>query len=155
MIQKLPILLEGNPILRIPCTPVKYVHKEDMDLALSMTKTMIHANGIGLSAPQIGKSIQLIVVDTTYVEPGGTSAIMFNPEIIESEGEVTSLEGCLSLPDKLVKVKRKEKIKVRYLNIQNQPIERKFTGVAAIAIQHELMHLQGKILSDYIDNGEL
>src|SRR4030067_982026 len=98
MIKKLPIILEGDPILRQVCTPVKYVHREEMDLALSMTHTMISANGIGLAAPQIGKSIQLIVMDTTYSEHGATSAIMFNPELLHGEGRVTSKESCLSIP---------------------------------------------------------
>jgi peptide deformylase len=150
MIKKLPILLEGDPILREICTPVKYVHQEEMDLALSMTHTMVHANGIGLAAPQIGKTIQLIVMDTLYVDKfDGASAIMFNPELLHGEGRVTYKEGCLSIPKKFVEVERFAKIKVKYLNIQNKTIIREFKGLAAIVIQHEMDHLVGVILSDH------
>lgn len=150
MIKKLPILLEGDPLLRVVCQPIEKVTAELQDLALSMTHTMVHSNGIGLSAPQIGKSIQLLVVDTTYTERGGTAAIMFNPELLHGEGKVTSKEGCLSFSKNyFVEVERFVKVKMKYLNIQNKPIIREFTGLAAIALQHELDHLNGIILSDY------
>jgi len=156
MIKKLPILLEGDPILREICTPVKYVHQEEMDLALSMTSTMISANGIGLAAPQVGKTIQLLVMDTLYTDKfDGASAIMFNPELLHGEGRVVYKEGCLSIPKKFVEVERFAKIKVRYLNIQNKPIVREFKGLAAIVIQHEMDHLVGIILSDHEEGKEL
>ena len=150
MVKRLPILLEGDPILRIPSVPVESVTPELQDLALSMTSTMVHASGLGLSAPQIGKNIQLIVIDTTYVQKfGGASAIMFNPELLHGEGLIESEEGCLSLPKKTVKVERFAKVKIKYLNIQNQSIIREFTGLSAIVVQHEISHLEGKLLSDY------
>ena len=149
MNKKLPILLEGNPILRIPCIPVRYIDRELMDLALSMCRTMVAAQGIGLSAPQIGKSIQLLVVDTIYSESNGTSAIMFNPELLHGEGSVINKEGCLSIPGKVVEIERFAKVKVKYKSIQNQEIIREFVGLAAIAVQHEMDHLNGIILSDH------
>lgn len=149
MNKKLKIFKEGDPELRVKCKPVKYVFREQMDLALDMCTTMIAANGIGLSANQVGKDIQLLVIDTSYTEYGGTSAIMFNPEILHGEGTVLSKEGCLSIPGKTVEIERYKKIKVKYLNIQNNDTIRMFEGLAAIAIQHEMDHLNGIILSDH------
>jgi peptide deformylase len=152
MIKNLPILLEGNLLLRQVCVPVDKVGPEEMDLALSMTSTMVKANGIGLAANQVGKNIQLLVMDTLYTSKfEGASAIMFNPEILHGENTVISKEGCLSLPGKLVEVERFNKIKVRYLNIQNHYVIREFVGLPARVIQHEMSHLEGKVLSDFIE----
>lgn len=155
MINKLTILPDSDPILRIPCSPVESVTPELQDLALSMTKTMVHANGIGLAGPQVGHSIQLIVMDTMYQEKfNGASAIMFNPEILHGEGLIRSKETCLSFSKTYsVEVDRFSKVKIKYLNIQNQSIIREFKGLAAIVLQHEIEHLQGILLSDH-DNKE-
>jgi peptide deformylase len=110
---------------------------------------MINANGVGLAAPQVGRKIQLIVYDTTFSEENGSTAIMFNPEIMHGEGICESIEGCLSLPGRSIKVERNRKIKVKYLNIYNEIVIRELTGLAAVAVQHEIDHLHGIILSDY------
>jgi len=146
--KKLAILLEGDPILKIPCEPIEEVTTELQTLAFNMCSTMIRSEGIGLAANQIGRSIQLLVVDTIYNEMGGVSAIMFNPKLLKGEGSITTQEGCLSLPNKRIEVERYSRIEVEYTNIQNKCIIREFKGLAAIAIQHELDHLQGITLSD-------
>ena len=114
-----------------------------------MLETMLHYNGIGLSAPQVGVSQQVIVFDTTEVEENGTSGIMFNPEILHGEKTVEFREGCLSLPHRKVLTKRSKRIKVKYLNMFNEPTIKEFEGLAAIVVQHEVDHLQGILLSDY------
>jgi peptide deformylase len=146
---KLKIAFDGDPILRGPCEPVKKVTPELSKLALDMCETMINANGVGLAAPQVGRKIQLIVYDTTFSEENGSTAIMFNPEIMHGEGICESIEGCLSLPGRSIKVERNRKIKVKYLNIYNEIVIRELTGLAAVAVQHEIDHLHGIILSDY------
>ena len=146
---KLKIILEGDPILRGPTEPVKKVTPELSKLALDMCETMVSARGIGLAAPQVGKKIKLLVYDTTFVEDGGSTAIMFNPEILHGEGVCESIEGCLSLPGRMIVVERHKKIKIKYLNIYNETVVRELNGMAAIVVQHEIDHLLGIILSDY------
>jgi peptide deformylase len=146
---KLKILLDGDPGLRGVSAPVKEITKELKKLALDMCETMIHSGGIGLAAPQVGRKIQLIVFDTTFSEDNGSTAIMFNPEIMHGEGVVSSVEGCLSLPGRQIPVERYKSIKVKYKNIYGEALIKTFDGLAAVVIQHELDHLQGIILSDY------
>ncbi len=146
---QLKIVLEGNPILREPCEAVKKVTPELVKLASDMCQTMILANGIGLSAPQVGRKVQLLVYDTSLVEKNGSTAIMFNPEILHGENACDSIEGCLSLPGKEIKVERFKKIKVKYLNIYNEIVIRELNGLSAVVVQHEIDHLHGIILSDY------
>lgn len=146
---KLKILLEGDPALRGTCEPVKTITQELYKLALDMCETMVNAEGVGLSAPQIGRKIRLIVYDTTFAEDSGSTAIMFNPEILHGEMVCQSLEGCLSLPGRAISVERYAKIKVKYLNIYGETVIRELEGLAAIAVQHEIDHLNGTVLSDY------
>lgn len=146
---KLKIIFEGDPILRGTCVPVKKVTSEFINLALDMCETMIEAEGIGLAAPQVGKKIQLLVYDTTFSEENGSTAIMFNPEIMHGEGSCISMEGCLSLPGRRIPVDRYKKIKIKYLNIYGEIVIRELTGLAAVVVQHEIDHLQGILLSDY------
>jgi peptide deformylase len=146
---KLKIILEGDPILRGPSEPVKKVTPELKKLALDMCETMIAAQGIGLAAPQIGRKKQLIIYDTTFAEENGSTAIMFNPEIMHGEGFCESVEGCLSLPGRAIKVERYSKIRIKYLNIYGEIVIRELTGLAAIVVQHEIDHLNGIVLSDY------
>ena len=150
MTTKLKVLLEGDPALRVVCEPVKEVTSELMGLAFNMSATMVAAGGIGLAAPQVGRNIRLLIMDTSYVTGyKGPSAIMFNPEIMHGEGNACIEEMCLSIPGKKVKVNRYAKVKVKYINIQNAAVIREFSGLAAIVIQHEMDHLDGIILSDH------
>lgn len=155
MNKKLQILKEGDPILREVCVPVERVTSELMDLAFSMSVTMIGSSGIGLAAPQIGKAIQLIVFDTSYTDRyDGTSGILFNPELLHGEGSIRLKEECLSIPGKRVEVERYAKVKIKYLNVQNQMVIREFKGLTAVVVQHEMDHLAGIILSDHEEGEE-
>lgn len=146
---KLKILLEGHPTLKEISEPVEKVTPELHKLALDMCETMLLAKGIGLAAPQVNKKIRLIVYDTTNSEKNGSTGILFNPEILHGEGVCDSLEGCLSLPKKLVTVRRSSKIKIKYLNIYGETVIKELSGLAAIVVQHECDHLDGIVLSDY------
>lgn len=155
MNKKLPILKEGDPILREICTPVEKVTPELMDLAFDMIRTMTHSDGIGLAAPQIGRPIQLLVFDTFYTDKyEGTSGILFNPELMHGEGSICLKEQCLSIPGKKVEVERYAKVKIKYLNVQNQIVIREFKGITAVVVQHEMDHLAGIILSDHEEGKE-
>lgn len=115
-----------------------------------MIETMYKANGIGLAAPQIGISKRLIIVDTSPRQENQGLIVLINPEIIQSEGEILSEEGCLSLPGFLTRLKRKERVLVRGTDRKGKEIEIEAEGLLARALQHEIDHLDGTLLIDRI-----
>ncbi len=143
---------EGDPILRKECRPVKEINERMQVLIEDMFDTMYEANGVGLAAPQIGILRQLVVIDVNPEEP--EPLVLINPEIIESEGEETDQEGCLSVPGMSGAVKRAAKVKVRTMDMEMQPYELEAEGLLARCMQHEIDHLHGIL---YIDKviGEL
>lgn len=102
-----------------------------------------------MAAPQVGLLQRIIAVDTTRSQAEGISLIMFNPKIISSEGRKKTTEGCLSLPGRSIVVKRSKRIKVRYQNIEGEELVQEFRNLQAIVIQHEIDHLNGKLMTDY------
>jgi peptide deformylase len=139
----LPIVQEGAPVLRQPAVPVKKVTKRLAKLVDDMFETMREADGVGLAAPQVGVSEQLVVID---VGEGGVA--LFNPEIIEAQGQETDLEGCLSIPDKVGYVTRAEQVIVHGLNRHGKPTVVRGSGLLARALQHEIDHLAGVLFVD-------
>ena len=121
-----------------------------------MFETMHNADGVGLAAPQIGLSIQLLVIDAdavskSYPECKGFKRVMINPEITElSSEDITLEEGCLSFPGIHEKVTRAEKISVRYIDENFDEHEEKIEGFAARIVQHECEHLEGHVFIDNI-----
>ena len=128
----------------------------DNDLARlveDMAETMYDAPGIGLAAPQIGKSIKLIVVDTTKDKEGENQYMpMINPEIIAHESSQLDEEGCLSVPDLTANVKRYLKITVAYQDLQGQPHELSTENRFAVVLQHEIDHLNGILFIDHLSS---
>ena len=113
--------------------------------ATDMLKTMYLSNGVGLAAPQVGISKRLIVVDCNQ-----KPIILVNPEIVESEGEMYGIEGCLSFPDVFIEVLRASSIKIKYQNLQGKRLELEAHGdLLSRCIQHEIDHLDGKLFIDY------
>jgi peptide deformylase len=124
-------------------------------LILDMYETMYAAHGIGLAAPQIGKSIRLFVVDGTTLEEEPTlkdfKQAFINPVIFKETGtEWEFEEGCLSIPNIREEVSRKEKINVKYFDVNWQLKEEEFSGMKARIIQHEYDHIEGKLFIDYL-----
>jgi peptide deformylase len=120
-----------------------------------MNETMNAAHGIGLAAPQIGKSVRLFVVDGTSVEDEPELAdfkkTFVNPEIIDQDGEEWAFEeGCLSIPTIREEIFRKEKIRIRYFDENWIPREEEYDGMKARIIQHEYDHIEGKLFIDYL-----
>ena len=146
---QLKILQEDDPVLRGICDDIKEITPKLNQLAIDMMETMTIHEGIGLSAPQVGHKINLIVFDTSFSEDDGKIGIMFNPEIMHGEGSISTIEKCLSFPGRRIKVKRFKKIRVKYLNTQNEKCIVDLEGLAAIAAQHEIEHLLGILLIDY------
>lgn len=127
-------------ILETPCEKVTVFDRELIKLLNDMYETMIHADGVGLAAPQIGVNKQVAVID---IGDHHGKMELINPKIIEKRGEQIGLEGCLSLPGLFGDVKRAEYIKVRSQNRRGKVFVFQATGFLARVIQHEIDHLHG------------
>ena len=152
-----PIYLYGHPVLRKKCEDVKEDFPELKKLVADMFETMYNSEGVGLAAPQIGKPINLIVIDgdvlsDKFPECKDLKFALINPklEVIEDEEPVTREEGCLSLPGLSENVKRVEHVKLEWLDEELQPHSQEFKGFASRIIQHEFDHLQGAVYTDHV-----
>ena len=149
-----PIVAYGAPILRQKAIAIEQ-GAALQELVQDMFATMQLAHGIGLAAPQIGKNLRLFVVD--LIQDAQTSdtkrckKVMINPVLQIDEKMTPSIqeEGCLSIPNVLVEVPRKESVRVSYFDAQWQHHEEEWTGFSARVIQHEYDHLEGKLHIDY------
>ena len=149
-----PIVIYGDEVLRKPCEPVAADFPDLKKLIGDMFATLGEAGGVGLAAPQIGKSLQLFIVDCTPWAEDDASCADFkrafvNAEIYAySDQTKTYNEGCLSFPGLYADVKRSLGIRMRYLDADFQPHDEEFTGLKAWVIQHEYDHLQGIVFTD-------
>ncbi len=144
----LEILKYPHPLLKKRSKEVVQVDAEVKNLIQDMAETMYHANGIGLAACQVGVPRRVIVLDVSPIDPQQNLFVMINPEILSEDGEIEYEEGCLSVPDCLEKVKRKEKICVRGISPEGKKIEISGEGILAIALQHEIDHINGVLILD-------
>ena len=144
------IRTEGDPVLTKVSKPVKELTPRIEELIDDMFETMYEHDGAGLAAPQVGILRQLVVIDVG----DGNQYVLINPEIIEQSGEVIDYEGCLSVPGMRGKVKRAEKVTVKALNEEFEPIAIAAEGLLARCIQHEVDHLHGKLYTELVE-GEL
>lgn len=156
---RLPIYLYGHPVLRAKAAPVDVdaIPAEELQTLIdNMFETMYASDGVGLAAPQIGKSIQLVVVDGDPLgekcpECQGFKRTIINPALEILDGEpVGRDEGCLSIPGLSEEVKRVEHIRLTYLDRDLKEQTEEITGFAARMVQHELDHLDGKVYTDRI-----
>ena len=139
------ILTEGDPTLRKVCRPVTKFDERLETLLDDMLETMYAAPGVGLAAPQVGILRRVVVIDV-----GEGLLELVNPEILSTEGEQRQMEGCLSVPGKRGVVARPAKVTVRALNRRGKPIEIVGEGFLAIALCHEIDHLDGVLYVDKI-----
>ena len=153
----LPIYLYGHPVLRKKTVDVQKDFPDLKKLVEDMFETMYKSEGVGLAAPQIGKSIKLVVIDgdvlsENFPECKDLKLTLINPEmeIIEDEDPVSRAEGCLSLPGLSENVKRYEHILLKWLDEDFNTHEKEFRGFASRIIQHELDHLEGEVYTDHI-----
>ncbi|HSW64205.1 MAG TPA: peptide deformylase [Dissulfurispiraceae bacterium] len=135
-------------VLKLKAKPIQSVDDDLRQLIDDMIETMHEAHGIGLAAPQVGVSQRLVVLDLSSREKELPILVLINPEIIEADGIVESEEGCLSIPECLMSIKRAEKVKVRAIDPAGKTIEIDAEGLLARALQHELDHLDGVVLFD-------
>jgi peptide deformylase len=146
----LEILKYPDPILRKRSEAVNQIDEEVKKLIHDMRETMYQAGGIGLAACQVGVPQRVIVLDVSPMDPQYNFFALINPEIISEEGEIDHEEGCLSVPDCLEKVKRKEKVCVRGLSPEGREMEMTGEGILAIAMQHEMDHINGILILDRV-----
>jgi peptide deformylase len=142
----LPIRVLGDPVLREETKPVITITAELRQLIDAMFDTMYAARGIGLAAPQVGRTERLAVVDVD-----DDPMVLINPEIIESSSATEKAEeGCLSIPDIYGDVVRPGVVRVRAMDREGNVFEREASGLLARCIQHEIDHLHGKMFIDYL-----
>jgi peptide deformylase len=149
-----PIIMYGDPVLRARAKDIPE-GTDVKQLVADMFETMYAASGIGLAAPQVGKSVRLFVLDGSALEeePGmeNFKKAFINPVIIEEAGKPWEFEeGCLSIPNIREKVARKEKLKIRYFDEDWNAHEEEYDGMQARIIQHEYDHIEGKLFLDYL-----
>ena len=137
------ILTSDSPTLRKKSKRVSAIDDSVRNLAYSMIETMYHADGVGLSAVQIGILKQIIVVDNF-----GKPIVMINPLITEVSNETIEMEeGCLSCPGIFKSISRPEKINVKYRDLKGKPHFEIYDGLTARIIQHEILHLYGELIA--------
>ncbi|HEX4933255.1 MAG TPA: peptide deformylase [Gemmatimonadaceae bacterium] len=141
----LPIQVLGASILRVETTPVAEITDELQVLIDDMFETMHAAQGIGLAAPQVGRSERLAVV-----EVDGEQFVLINPEIVEERGSDRAEEGCLSIPDIYGDVERSSHVVVHAMDRDGKHYEVAADGLLARCFQHEIDHLHGKLFIDYL-----
>ena len=149
----LEVVHYGDPILRKKCNSVKDFSKLE-SLLNDMFDTMYEENGIGLAANQVGFDMNLFIIDISGIEEDEKTRVFINGEIINSEGESWFEEGCLSIPDIRLNVKRPDIIKFKYQDEKGQEFEEDFDGLLARAIQHEVDHLNGVFIVDRVSKSE-
>ena len=140
----------GDPILNKVCKEVKEVNERTLELIDDMFDTMYETNGVGLAAPQVGILKRIVVIDTTGEDP----VLMINPRIIETSGEQSGWEGCLSVPGKYGMVTRPNYVKAVAYNENMEEFIIEGTELMARAICHELEHLDGHLYTERVE-GEL
>lgn len=135
------IRIMGDDILTKKCKPVKEMTEKNRELIQDMFDTMYDADGVGLAAPQVGILKRIAVVDIT--EDHSQPIVIINPEIVYTEGEQRGSEGCLSVPDKVGIVTRPNRVRLKALDIDMNPIEIEGEELLARALIHETEHLDG------------
>jgi peptide deformylase len=142
---KLEVLRYPNSILRKKCDAIETIDDEVVQLARDMLETMYEDKGIGLAAPQVGITRQLIVLDI-----GDGPLALINPKIVEAEGSDIMEEGCLCLPGINVDVERSARVRVTGLDVGGDTVDIDDDDLLARALQHEIDHLSGKLISDKV-----
>lgn len=143
------VTIYGNPVLSGRCRSVSDFSGLDR-IYQDMLDTMYEEEGIGLAANQIGLDLNMLIIDVSHIDETGGPQVLINGEIIDSAGEETMEEGCLSLPGLRLDITRPEEITVRYQTMEGSEKTEKFCGLAARVIQHELDHLNGILIVDRV-----
>lgn len=150
----LPIVAYGDPILKKMAEEIEQDDPRIKELIEDMFETMYNASGVGLAAPQVGKSIRLFIIDATpfseeHPELDGFTKVFINPIILEEEGDEWDFnEGCLSIPGIREDVSRQARALIEYYDENWELQEEWFEGITARVIQHEYDHIEGILFTD-------
>jgi peptide deformylase len=140
-----------DPVLRKATEKITEFDEALAKLVEDMAETMYEAPGVGLAAPQIGKSVKLIVVDISRQKEGERKFLpLINPEIVAHEGSQIDEEGCLSVPELTSSVQRFKKITVSFQDLQGKPRELTTENRFAVVLQHEIDHINGILFLDHL-----
>ena len=139
-----------DKVLKQKASPVATINQDLQDLIDDMIETMYAAPGVGLAAPQVGVSKRLAVIDISAKGAEIPLLVLINPVILLKEGSIEFEEGCLSLPEYTAKIERAERVIVRAMDRKGRETEMEAGGLLAIAMQHEIDHLDGLLLLDRI-----
>lgn len=139
-----------EPLLKQVSKPVSVFDAELKQLADDMVETMYDAPGVGLAAPQVAVLKRLIVMDCSGKDEPADLIVAVNPEIVEKEGASCEEEGCLSVPGFYASVNRYSKVTMKYQDVEGNPHQRTAEGLLAVAMQHEIDHLQGILFVDHL-----
>jgi peptide deformylase len=147
-----PIVKYGDPVLETPAAPVTEFDERLHKLIEDMFESMYEAQGVGLAAPQIGISLHLSVIDTSFKEDPEARLVLANPQIISMEGKQAGGEGCLSLPDFRENLARSKKVTIRAQDAHGNWYEKTGEDLLARAFQHEIDHLNGKLYIHHLSS---
>ena len=147
--ESLTIRKYPDKLLRKQCKPIEEITEKEIELFQDMLFTMKHFAGIGLAAPQVGIAKKMIVaeVDNRIIK-------LANPQIVGMRGNDSMAEGCLSVPDVIVDIKRPDEVIVQGLDDKGNIVEIRMEGLLARVVQHEIDHLNGRLIIDYMNMAE-
>jgi peptide deformylase len=146
----LPVVSLDNPVLRQKAKRVPAIDGSIQGLIDDMIETMRDTGGVGLAAPQIGKSLRVIVIELPEEEPFA----LINPEVVRRSGEREVIEGCLSVPGYQGNIKRSLSVTVKGQDRQGKRVRIKAEGLLAQALEHEIDHLNGTLYIDHVDSAD-
>ena len=144
------ILKFPAPELKRPTRPVQNIDGTIGQLVADLLETMYAAPGVGLAAPQVGSPERVIVLDVSQEQPGRELIKLINPVLVQAEGSIVWEEGCLSVVDYTAEVRRAGHVLVKGWTPEEKEIEIEAEGLLAVALQHEIDHLEGKLFIDRI-----
>ncbi len=149
------IITYPHPLLRKKSSDVRNLNGSIMKVVNDLVETMYASpHGIGISAPQIGEGLRIILVDVTrnlhYKRANHGKLIIINPKVVEAQGEKVTREGCMSVPDFVAFVKRPRIVVVRGWIPEGKEVEIEAKNLEAVALQHEIDHLNGVLFIDRI-----
>ncbi|MCX6164586.1 MAG: peptide deformylase [Ignavibacteriae bacterium] len=154
---QLPITTYGMDVLRKTTNPVEKIDNNIIELIDNMFYTMINAYGIGLAAPQVNSELSVCLVDISCIDEykDVKPLILINPVVLDSYGESTKDEGCLSIPDVRAEITRPDKIYLKYNDFNMNEVKIEIEGFLSRVAQHEIDHLHGKLFVDYLSKESL
>ena len=150
--ETLTICKYGAEVLKVKAREIRDITQQVVDLAAAMARTMHQAPGIGLAAPQVNESVQLITLDLSVGENPEELLVIINPQIIEAEGYEISEEGCLSVPGYSLPIKRNARILLQATLLDGRELRAEYDGLKARVLQHEIDHLNGVLIVDRLSS---